>query len=382
MNQNLPPNENENDTNNPYYGGSQNEDAAPDLDAQAPELKSNEDQRVNRKAMIFLLLLLVLLIPLIYFLFFGGSGDKKDEAPKKPQQAVVVPDLPQGAPQVPGADTAEPIALREVPPLPPPPAGAGQQQDAYSDGPRQPTLLERRLLAEGSNNSPSSGVAPPPQGAGPGGLLGGDGEDVSQAQVIRNPDTLLVRGTYIRCILETRIITDVPGFTSCIVTEPVYSINGRKLLLPKGSKVLGAYDTEPSGPRIAVIWDRITTPNGFDISMRSPGVDNLGSAGHPGKFNAHWPSKIASALMISLIADAFKYAAAEHGPTRNEISQGGVIVQSPYESATARTMENLANQALQRSMSRPPTVTINQGTLLNIYVSKDVDFVGVIPNEG
>ena len=70
------------------------------------------------------------------------------------------------------------------------------------------------------------------------------GNKISIAQYQRNPDTLLVRGTYIRCVLETRIITDVDGFTSCIVTEPVYSINGHKLLLPKGSKALGRYQGE------------------------------------------------------------------------------------------------------------------------------------------
>ena len=203
-----------------------------------------------------------------------------------------------------------------------------------------------------------------------------DASSASAARPIRQPDTLLVRGTYIRCVLETRIVTDVPGFTSCIVTEPVYSINGRRLLIPKGSKVLGRYGTRPTGPRVEVVWDRITTPNGLDVAMSSPGVDNLGSAGHPGHYSAHWGQRIASALLISLISDAFKYAAAEEGPRSSEIGAGGVVVQSPYESTTARTMERLANQALETS--RPPTVTIHQGTVVNVYVARDVDFSGVV----
>ncbi|TGV30343.1 TrbI/VirB10 family protein, partial [Mesorhizobium sp. M8A.F.Ca.ET.142.01.1.1] len=105
-----------------------------------------------------------------------------------------------------------------------------------------------------------------------------------------------------------RIITDIAGYTSCLLTEPVYSINGRNLLLPKGSKIYGAYGGGPTGKRVEVIWDRITTPNGIDVAMSSPGVDQLGGAGHPGQYSAHWGSRIASALMISLLADAFKYA--------------------------------------------------------------------------
>jgi type IV secretion system protein VirB10 len=41
-------------------------------------------------------------------------------------------------------------------------------------------------------------------------------------------------------------------------------------------------------------------------------------------------------------------------------------------------MERLAQQALNRQANRPATVTINQGTLLNVYVAKDVDFSGVL----
>lgn len=199
----------------------------------------------------------------------------------------------------------------------------------------------------------------------------------TSAQPLHNPDTLMLRGTYIRCVLETRIITDIPGFTSCVVTEPVYSFTGHRLLLPKGSKVLGKYDTEPNGPRAAVIWDRIVTPSGIDVNMASPGVDNLGGAGHPGHYSAHWGNRIGAALLISLLSDAFKYEAAVHGPTQTTISNG-VVTQTPFESNTAQTVQNLANQAVRRAANRPPTVTINQGTVVNIYVAKDVDFSGVV----
>lgn len=160
---------------------------------------------------------------------------------------------------------------------------------------------------------------------------GPDVENVSSAAYIRSPDALLVRGTYLRCVLETRIITDVAGYTSCLLTEPVYSINGRNLLLPKGSKIYGSYGGGPIGKRVEVIWDRITTPNGIDVAMSSPGTDGLGGAGHPGQYSAHWGSRIASALMISLIADAFKYAAAEHGPESTTVASNGFAVRSPYE---------------------------------------------------
>jgi hypothetical protein len=72
---------------------------------------------------------------------------------------------------------------------------------------------------------------------------------------------------------------------------------------------------------------------------------------------------------------------AEHGPETTTIANNGMTVQSPYESATARTMERLANEALS-SNRRPPTVTINQGTIVNVYVAKDVDFTNVLNPAG
>ncbi|MFZ5636815.1 MAG: TrbI/VirB10 family protein [Pseudomonadota bacterium] len=428
MNQNLPPNppgqsgdyssgqgyDPNAQGNNPYYAAQQQQpQSQPNLDAGAPHLKSAESQKINRKVVLMLAAIVGILILMTLLVLKNASSDKEDEVKKPREEKVVIPDLPKGAGQPGGPDFAElppepqPVPVQELPPLPPP-EDTQRQADRRSDRddtrdmgppePQGPTLVERRMgmTDSGRGGSRGSGAGGPDdpvlnamlenmraaqQGGAPAQQAGqarDGGSKVSIAQYLRNPDTLLVRGTYIRCVLETRIITDVDGFTSCIVTEPVYSINGRRLLLPKGSKALGRYQGEPKGPRVAVVWDRITTPTGLDVVLEGPGVDNLGGAGHPGDYNGHWFSKMSSALMISLISDAFKYYAAEEGPQTDSVTTGGNIVTQPFESNTAKTMERLANQALNKAMSRPATVTINQGTVLNIYVAQDVDFSGVI----
>ena len=352
--------------------------AMPDLDAAAPTLRAEERQRLDRRALAFLAGIVLLLVLAIFAMLAAVGGDSG--APVAPrEQAVVIPELPRvSAPPVvePAASVAlpaEPLPLLPLPapqalpqlPLPEPSSRAslverrGGVEDARGAAARDPYM--QAMLAGLPGSEPPVQAAPSPE--------------ATSARPIARPDSLLVRGTYIRCVLETRIVTDVPGFTSCVVTEPVYSINGRRLLLPAGSKVLGRYGSEPRGPRVAVVWDRITTPTGIDIGMASPGVDGLGGAGHPGHHSAHWGSRIGSALLVSLISDAFKYAAAEEGPAGTMIGEGGVVVQSPYESATARTLERLAGQALDGR--RPPTVTIRQGTVLNVYVARDVDFSAV-----
>jgi type IV secretion system protein VirB10 len=392
---------------NPYYSAQQSSQGQPDLDSGAPQLKAVDSQRVNRKALMFIAGILALLVLMTLIVIKNASSDKEDAVKKPREEKVVIPDLPKGTNVTGGPDFAElqeepqPVPVQELPPLPqeqPLPEQDRRSQrddfDAESQGPRGPTLAERRMGAEvGSSGAGGQASTTPPfvqalldqqAAAAAGGGSGGAAParetrtKVSMAQYQRNPDALMVRGTYIRCILETRIITDINGYTSCVVTEPVYSINGRKLLLPKGSKALGRYQGEPTGPRVEVIWDRITTPNGLDVTLESAGVDNLGGAGHPGDYNGHWVSKMSSAIFISLISDAFKYAAAKNGPPTDNVTSGGTIVSQPFESNTASTVERLANQALAKAASRPATVTINQGTVVNIYVVQDVDFSGVI----
>jgi len=398
--------------NNPYYAAQQQQpQQQPNLDAAAPQLKTAESQKISRNMVLMLGGIVAMLILMSVIMLKKATSDNEEDVKKPREEKVVIPDLPKGAGQSGGPDFAEvqadPVPVQEMPVMPPPeePARQPERNPGRDDSarnmpeePRGPTLAERRMgMTEGSRGGygGSAGQTNDPvldamltnlrtaqqQASGqqaPAGQARESGNKVSIAQYQRNPDTLLVRGTYIRCVLETRIITDVDGFTSCIVTEPVYSINGRKLLLPKGSKALGRYQGEPKGPRIAVVWDRITTPNGLDVTLEGPGVDNLGGAGHPGDYNGHWFSRMSSALMISLISDAFKYYAAEEGPQTDSVTTGGNVVTQPFESNTAKTMERLANQALSKAMSRPATVTINQGTVLNIYVAQDVDFSGVI----
>lgn len=377
------------DSENPYFAKQKHIDSV-ELDAGEPVLRSSEIKRLNRKALFFLACIVVVLMLIAYWLLAKGGGEPRKTAAKPRSEAVEVPALPQQvAGQSAGSRGARPVPLAEradLPPLPPMPREVEPEASAFASRERGPSLLDRRIQAAGGGGDATPQLpfqgAPAQSSASPFGAEQAGADLPTSATPIRNPDGLLVRGTYIRCVLETRIITDFPGFTSCIVTEPVYSINGRNLLLPKGSKILGQYGAmEPTGPRMQVIWDRITTPTGIDVSLMGPGVDNLGSAGHPGQYSAHWASRISSAILISMISDAFKWAAAEHGPSTTTVGLGtGIITEQPYESNTAKSVQRLADQALDRSGRRAATVTINQGAVLNVYVAKDVDFTAVLSN--
>lgn len=203
--------------------------------------------------------------------------------------------------------------------------------------------------------------------------------------VLANADFTLAKGTFIRCTLETRIVSTLAGNTSCIVTEPIYSVNGSHLLIDRGSKIVGNYQyADEHFDRIGVIWSRVLTTTGLDVRIDSQGTDALGGAGVPGEYNGHWGERIGAAMLVSLLADGIDVGAQryanEHnmqGPT-NYNPYGHVVGVDPWDSATVATAKKAASDILEKSANRKATVTVLNGTVVNIFATRDVDFSTVM----
>lgn len=395
------PENNTESLNNLYAKNYNEQEQIEELEQNAPVLNNPVDRNINKKALAFLGLTSIGVFGMA--LFAWQQMQEPEEQPKPVEQMVSIPepDLPplppEPAPQpTVAASTAsspevppivvQPTPKREVVPVetvpvvePVQPTPPVQPTETY----RQPERIEtvaieqpqvdpldemRKAAPLEESTVPDNGVGQAMATTAP-----------SAAKLLPNRDKLLIQGTYLRCVLETKIVSDISGFTSCVITEPVYSASGKYLLIPKGSKVLGQYgSSNPTSERFGVIWDRLITPDGVDITLKSPGVDNLGAAGHVGKFQSHWGSRLGSALLISLISDAFKYAGAEHGSQGTTETTNSSTITNPYESETANTLKQQAINQLERNNMRPNTVTINQGSLINIYTAQDIDFSGVV----
>lgn len=139
---------------NPYFGTAQAE-PAPDLDAAAPQLRSAEEQRLNRKALLFLGGIVLLLVAMGFLLFRKGQDDK-DAAQKVPEVARV------STPTLPDAVQTDPVpsqAMQPVDPIPMLPPLPPQESNAISPGmlgsrqereiERGPSLLDRRIAGSG-----------------------------------------------------------------------------------------------------------------------------------------------------------------------------------------------------------------------------------------
>lgn len=181
-------------------------------------------------------------------------------------------------------------------------------------------------------------------------------------------ETLTIpKGTQIDCALTTRVVTEISGFANCIVTDHVYSANGRTLLIEKMSEVEGEYasNSMQAGQRsLHILWTRLRKPGGVTIELASPASDGLGGAGLAGHVDNRWAERIGGAYMLSLVKDLITYKTAVDAPA------GG----SSYLNNTTQQTNSIAEKVLASTINIRPVLFANQGARVAIYVARDLDF--------
>jgi len=180
-----------------------------------------------------------------------------------------------------------------------------------------------------------------------------------QASRLPNLSYLVPKGVPIPCALNMAIQSDQSGLLTCVTTEDIYSSDGTVILIDRGSNVTGEYRSASISlgkNRIFAIWDRIRTPSGVVVQIDSPAVGPLGRAGIGGYVNNHYLERFGSAVLISLIDDAFAQ--------NNNASLDN----------TSDTVNDIAGQILQDNLRIKPTLHKAQGGEVMIIVANDLDF--------
>ncbi|RRD40371.1 conjugal transfer protein TrbI [Leptotrichia sp. OH3620_COT-345] len=186
------------------------------------------------------------------------------------------------------------------------------------------------------------------------------------------------QGSVIPATLDTEINTDLPGTILAHVREDVYdSITGNYLLIPKGSKLYGRYESSITAGqnRVLIVFDKLILTNGNHMDLLAmQGADRLGNSGLKDKRSNHILSLIGNAVFSSILNITNKLAGNTHfkigknvtvGLNGNVSSGGEEGNSSPYEAATAKILE--------RAVDRQPTITIRKGYRFNIIVNEDLE---------
>ncbi|UTO28317.1 type IV secretion system protein VirB10 [Bartonella harrusi] len=201
--------------------------------------------------------------------------------------------------------------------------------------------------------------------------------DQSHAVQLHNRDLLITQGTQIDCTLETKIITSQPGMTTCHLTRDVYSTSGRVVLLDRGSKVVGFYQSglQQGQSRVFVQWSRIETPSGVIVNLDSPGTGPLGEAGIGGWVDKHFWERFGGAIMVSIIGDLGEWVKGKIG--QDNKGKTGQDNKEKKQSQSVQSAESVVTDIVQNSINIVPTLYKNQGERVNIFVARDLDFSNV-----
>lgn len=175
----------------------------------------------------------------------------------------------------------------------------------------------------------------------------------------------LLAGTIIPASLITGLNSDLPGLVTAQVTEDVFdSVTGNILLIPRGSRLIGTYDSVVAfhQSRALVVWQRIVMPNGTSIQIDNlPATDAAGYAGLEDEVDYHTWALLEGVGMSTLLG------------VSTQLTLNG---QSDLVTAIRQSTQDSVNQAGQhiteKTLAVQPTITVRPGFPLRVILNKDL----------
>lgn len=359
------------------------------------------------------IILVVSAVGFVLYSLLGGDEKKQEEEdngePQKIASATVEPPPPPPPIEPPTStqDALNDASLIPPPPGPPefPPLGdgmdantgaigeEGEEVPQLSDEQRQGRLKSPMVVMDAGGGGPGNAAQQRAENS----LAGRDANlafsrdainasqtERAEATTIGNLQYTVAQGKIIDAILETAINTDLPGTLRAIVSRDVYAEAGKTPAVPKGSRLIGSYNTGVlrGQTRVFIVWTRLIRPDGIDIAIGSPGIDALGRAGMTGFVDNKYMEAFSSSLLTSTVGIGVAIAA-ESALGDSEVSQtvntDGSITSSGSAGAQAtsqavQSLGDVASRIVQDMMDLRPTITVNQGTRVNVMVNRDLVF--------
>jgi type IV secretion system protein TrbI len=177
-------------------------------------------------------------------------------------------------------------------------------------------------------------------------------------------------GTVIPATMIGGINSDLPGQVIGQVRENVYdTATGKYLLIPQGSRLVGVYSSAITygQTRVLVAWNRIIYPNGNSIDLgQMPGSDVGGYAGFNDQVNNHYLRIFGSAILASLFSAGAQLSQPQNN-TNGTISSEQILAASLGQQANT-----VGSMLIARGLDIQPTLTIRNGYMFNIMVTKDM----------
>ncbi|EAI0963754.1 conjugal transfer protein TrbI [Campylobacter coli] len=177
-------------------------------------------------------------------------------------------------------------------------------------------------------------------------------------------------GWNIPAILITGVNSDLPGQILAQVTQNVYdSATGKYLLIPQGTKVVGAYSSNIiyGQSRLLVAWNKLIFPNGDTLNLDGmQGTSQDGYTGFEDQVDNHYFRIFGSAFLLSSISAGIALSDNSDTNSEKETTSDKAIAQAIQQ------MGQVASEMIRKNMNISPTLKIRPGYKFNIFVTKDI----------
>lgn len=198
--------------------------------------------------------------------------------------------------------------------------------------------------------------------------------DTVKAGRIAKPGYTLAAGELIEATLETAINSQLPGMVRAFSLRDVYSLDATRVLIPKGSHLIGQYATGNIGSaqsRVLIAWTRVQLPNGVIATLNSPSTDTLGRAGLAADdISHHFLERFGASVLFSVLG-AYTANAGVNG-------LDGYNSASQYRMSVVQSFQKTSNDTMNQQAKIDPTLKIQQGHQINVFVARDISFYDVM----
>jgi type IV secretion system protein VirB10 len=175
------------------------------------------------------------------------------------------------------------------------------------------------------------------------------------------------QGNVIPAVLETAFNSTQAGFARAIVSRDVRSFDGKNILIPRGSRLIGKYsaDVAQGQSRAVIAWSRLIRPDGMTIALDSPTTDPQGRGGVKAAVDSHFMARLGDALLQSTIQLGSAF-------TQRSVTGPVVVMEGSAASATAQAVG---------PRNYTPTLSLPAGKSISVFVAHDLDFGALDPRE-
>ena len=318
------------------------------------------------------------------FVVFNGLSGARQAHAQAPAPAPAAAPMPRPMTPAPAPFVAAPAAPAPAPVMNAMVAPPADPSEAHWRAPAM--VVDFSAAPEGAGALQLAQAAAPPVAGAPAGIgtegraaaderfsarITGGNADTARAGQMHDLGRVVPQGAVISAVLETAINSDLPGSVRAVVSRDVRSFDGSRILIPRGSKLVGQYKSAAAigQTRAFVVWSRIISPTGVTIDVGSPATDRLGRGGLDGEVDTHFFRRFGASILLSVVsAGAQALANSAAGNNGNTT----LVIGSPAQAT------QVADAALQQQINIPDTIRVAQGAPVQVFVARDLDFSAVV----